>query len=175
MVLLVIASTAFATNSASAHTLDLDGNISVVLHVNPNDMPSSGSPTSFILYFNDSANQFSLPKCNCRVTVLQGLHTIASEQLTDSSAMQSNDPVTFPSPGVYTIQVSSTPKRGYTFQSFFVSYNVRVIRGVHKSHLTEEIWIGVGVVVALVYAYVLIMLKKRDDKNEKKSEGSKDV
>jgi hypothetical protein len=156
--LLAIAALGFATRTASAHTLDLDGDIAVVLHVNPNDMPVSSSPTSFILFFNDSTNRFALSKCNCKATILEDTQTIVTEQLVASSPLQSNDPITFPKPDVYTIEVSGKPKDGHAFQPFFVSYTVRVIPGVKKPKLVPNlVWAGLGVVVVSVFAYVIIL------------------
>jgi hypothetical protein len=170
--LIIISIVVITSKSASAHTLDLDGDIAVILHVNPNDMPNSGSPTSFILFFNDSTNRFALSKCDCRATILEGTQTIETEQLIDSQPLQSNDPITFPKPDVYTIEVDGKPKELHAFQPFFVSYNVRVVpktsATVIKSDTVPiEVWIVLGVIVVPIFTYV-IMLNIRERKQRKR-------
>ncbi|MEJ0073385.1 MAG: hypothetical protein WDN27_04895 [Candidatus Saccharibacteria bacterium] len=48
--------------AASAHVLKIDGSIGGVLHINPDDNPTTGNPTDYILSFDDDSGKFNLAK-----------------------------------------------------------------------------------------------------------------
>src|SRR6267154_1546355 len=86
---------------ASAHVLKVDGDIGAVLHINPDDNPTTGTSTDYVMAFDDSTNKFSLQKCHCSVSIIENAQTIATRPLTMSSSEVSDNHYTFIKPGVY--------------------------------------------------------------------------
>lgn len=145
----------FAATPASAHILKVDGTITGVLHVNPDDQPISGVPTTYLLFMDDSTNKFSLPACDCNVTVKENGKTIVTQPLTLNSQSVPGGTVTFPRADVYEFIVSGTPKQAGAFQPFTLTYLERVTQGPGNSppsvaSLFTLGLAGVAVVVALV-------------------------
>ena len=143
----------FAAAPASAHVLKTDGTIGAVLHINPDDDPVTGSPTSYVLYFDDTAGRFTLPACDCTVAVQEQGATIHTQALTVTNALDSSDTYTFPRPGVYTLSVSGRPKTAGVFAPFTLNYLVRV-QAVGGASGTQPfpvlLWVGLGLMVGLI-------------------------
>ncbi len=146
------------SGTASAHVLKVDGNISAVLHINPDDNPISGTPTAYALYFNDDTGRFSLSECNCTVTVKNGSQTVAAHSLRDTSRLQSNNTFTFPKPGAYILTIQGKPKKSDAFQPFEIIYLERVAS--RQNSITTQtfppilgIGLGLGICLILLGAY----------------------
>src|SRR6185437_2925128 len=99
---------------ASAHVTQTDGSISAIMHIEPDDDPIVGQPTDFFFEFLDQASKFKTADCNCTATISQNGKQLFSTQLFKTS--DTSDFVTplfsysFPSKGVYDVQVSGSPK-----------------------------------------------------------------
>jgi hypothetical protein len=136
---------------ASAHVLKIDGDIGAVLHINPDDNPTTGSPTDYLMSFNDDTSRFSLPKCNCKVSIIANNQTVATKPLTASSNTVSDNHYTFNKPAVYTLQFTGAPKIAGAFQPFTLNYEVRVTDGQpHAQPVPVALWVGMGMAVGLV-------------------------
>lgn len=136
---------------ASAHVLKVDGTIGAVLHINPDDDPTAGSSTDYAMSFDDDTDRFSLPKCNCNVSIIENGQTIATEPLAASSDTVSENRYTFDKPDVYTLRFTGTPKTAGAFQPFTLSYEVRVIGGRPTTQsIPVALWVGMGMGVGLL-------------------------
>lgn len=116
----------------SAHVLKSDGNIGAVLHIDPDDDPIVGSPAGFFFEFKDKQNRFTPQNCDCTFSVTEDGKQLFSRPLFQNSQNPSleNSSVffTFPERNVYQVKVSGTPNTPGAFQSFTLTYDVRVAR-----------------------------------------------
>jgi len=136
---------------ASAHVLKVDGDIGVVLHINPDDAPTTGDSTDYIFYFDDDTGKFSLSKCNCQVSIIENGNAIATKPLVITSSEVSENHYTFMKPDVYDIRVSGTPKTSGAFQPFKLDYEVRVTDGQTQTQpMPAMLWIGMGMGIGLI-------------------------
>lgn len=119
----------FAPGQILAHVLKVDGTISAVLHINPDDQPVSGTPTSYILFMNDSTGRFSLKACQCRATLVQAGRALTSQRLLPNAQSFPAGTFTFPEPGVYNLIITGSPTTPGTFQPFTLNYLERVTQG----------------------------------------------
>ncbi|HVV66955.1 MAG TPA: hypothetical protein VHB72_02695 [Candidatus Saccharimonadales bacterium] len=143
---------------ASAHVLKVDGSIGAVLHINPDDNPTTDGPTDYIMSFDDDNGQFSLPKCDCTVSIINNGQTIATEPLVNSSNEVSENHYTFTEPGVYDMQFTGKPKQSGGFQPFTLNYEVRVTGGQAGARsFPVLLWVGIGMgmLLVLLAAYAL--------------------
>jgi hypothetical protein len=142
---------------ASAHVLKVDGDIGAVLHINPDDNPTSGTPIKYVLSFDDTTGRFSLPRCTCTATITGAGTTVIAQPLVVTTAQVSEDTVTFPKPDVYMLTVNGKPKTIGAFQSFALSYLVRVTSG-NTAAQPFPLLLGVGITLSigliLLAAYV---------------------
>ena len=122
---ILTACTFLCTGIADAHVLKVDGHMSVLLHVNPDDNPVAGQQTTYFLYFNDDTGTFAASKCICTVTIQSQNQTIAAQPVNAIDATDTENSFTFPEPAVYTMRVDGKPKQAGAFQSFGVSFTVR--------------------------------------------------
>jgi len=167
---LLIATMSLTVKTASAHVLKIDGDIAVILHVNPNDSPTSSVPTSYFLYFTDLTGRFKVSKCSCQVTIQENGKTIDSQQIADTSPLQSNDPIIFPKPDVYTLTINGQPKQANAFQPFVLSYLIRVAPGPSSTESIPRIgWIALGFVMTSVFGYALVQYyqERKHEKNKR--------
>lgn len=137
--------------AASAHVLKVDGDIGAVLHINPDDNPTTGAPTDYTVSFDDDTGKFSLPKCTCTVSIVQRGKVIATRPLAVSSSEVSEDRYTFTRPDVYIMRFSGKPKRPGTFQPFVLNYEERVTSGrTNVQPIPDLLWVGMGMAVGLL-------------------------
>ena len=140
----------FAPSSASAHVLKTDNQIGAVLHLEPDDDPDSGTPVTYQLVFNDTSGRLDLRDCVCTMTLKNSTGTVNSETLKADRKLDSRNTVTFPEADVYTLIVRGDPRRAGSFQSFRLSYTVRVSDGdVQFQPVPVLLWTGLGGAVAL--------------------------
>ena len=123
----------------------MDGHIGAVLHINPDDNPTTGDSTDYIMSFDDDTGHFSLPQCNCRVSIIGGGKVIANKRLVISSSEVSENHYTFTKPDVYIMRFTGTPKRPGAFQPFVLNYEVRVTNGRTAAQpIPPLLWVGMG-------------------------------
>jgi hypothetical protein len=131
--------------------LKTDGHIGAVLHINPDDNPTAGSPTDYVLSFSDDTGRFSLPKCDCSVSIIKGGKTIAAGPLTASGSELSEDRYTFSTPAVYTMHLDGKPKTPGAFQPFTLNYEIRVTGNqTAVQPMPVLLWVGMGMTVGLI-------------------------
>lgn len=136
---------------ASAHVLATDGNIGAVLHISPDDNPTSGTPTSFTLSFDDTTGRFKLPNCDCSAAIQENGKTLSTISLNNSHQLDSTNTFTFPRANAYTLEITGTPKTANAFQSFALSYTVRVTSGdLQTQSVPLALWAGLGAMIGLI-------------------------
>lgn len=160
------------TQPVAAHVLKTDGTIGAILHILPDDNPKSGVSTSYELAFKDTENQFSLANCNCNVAILSDGKTIDTKALGTQYALISKNTYTFPKPNVYTLKVTGQPKEPNTYESFTLSYNVRVEAG--KDSSTESFPLTLAIGMALMIGLILLGGYATGHNIEQSNNGSKD-
>lgn len=123
---------AVSVHTASAHIFKTDGDITVLLHANPDDDPIAKEPASLLFGVTDTTNKFTESACDCKVAISRGNATLLSTGLlhlaTAPSLYSLTIPFTFPERAVYNITVTGTPKTPDAFQPFKTSFNLRVDR-----------------------------------------------
>ena len=136
---------------ASAHVLKVDGDIGAVLHINPDDNPTIGGSTDYIMTFDDDSGRFSLPNCDCNVSIIEGGKIIATKPLVISNSEESENHYTFLKPDVYTMRFTGTPKQPGAFQAFTLNYEVRVTNGkTPQQNFPILLWVGMGMGIGLI-------------------------
>jgi len=136
---------------ASAHVLQVDGDMGAVLHINPDDNPTAKVPINFELSFQDGKGIFSLANCACNIAFVQNGSTIASMPLAATGTTFSSDTFTFPKADVYVFHVTGKPKQGTGFKPFALDYTVRVGSGqADMQQMPLLLWVGLGMVIGLI-------------------------
>jgi len=136
---------------ASAHVLEIDGTVGAVLHISPDDNPTADSPTDYILSFSDSSGTFDLHRCDCDVSVILDGKIVVTDLLAATSDTVSENSYTFTRPGVYTLQVTGTPRQPGAFRPFTLNYDVRVTDGTSTMQsMPLLLWLGMGLGVGLI-------------------------
>jgi len=155
---------------ASAHVLKVDGNIGAVLHINPDDNPTTGDDTDYTMSFDDASGKFNLSNCDCTVAFIADGKTVGTRQLAVSGKTVSENHYTFTRPAVYTFRFTGKPKTPGAFQSFSLDYLVRVSGGQAAIQpMPPALWIGMGMMVGLV---LLAAFAMDYDSNERGKRGS---
>ncbi len=173
----------FATvpQTVFAHVLKSDGDIGAIIHIDPEDSPVVGEPATFFFEFKDKSGKLNLAQCDCIVTIANRGTQVLSQPLSTSSSSL-NSPAfqyTFPAKSLYTVVVKGSPKAGASFQSFALSYDIRVDRGgdagsvteKKQSHITHYIIFGGGFLALLI----LYLVERRKKEKKNKSSNSKTI
>jgi hypothetical protein len=112
-----------------AHVLKTDGNIGVVLHINPNDEPLANQPSNLVFEFKDKQKAFRAKDCDCIFSVQTNGKTIYSQPLfqnTEEKDTYAAILYMFPESNIYHIQLSGKPISNTGFKPFRISWDVRV-------------------------------------------------
>ena len=109
----------------SAHFLKTDGQIGAVLHINPDDDPIAGQATTALLAVTDTSNRFVYGQCACSFQIIQNGKPITTEKIT-ANGPQLSLPLEFTNAGVYQLVFTGKPLKSNDFQSFSLSWDIRV-------------------------------------------------
>lgn len=170
----VVLAVSLLGGSASAHVLKTDGSIGAVLHIEPDDNPTTGQPTTYVLSFSDDNGTLDISKCDCLVNIQENGKTIASHPIQVTDPTDSIDKYTFQKPDVYTLQFTGKPTTAGLFQPFTLNYLVRVT-GSGGSNGTQPfpvlIWVGMGMGIGLILlaAYAMEIGYNEEQQNNKRS------
>lgn len=171
----IFACLSFITPPVSAHIIKTDGAMTVEMHIDSIDEPISQTPTPIIIEFSDSANLFTLPRCDCQLSVLKDNRIVAIQKLDDKDLLISEINYTFQDPGGYILRLTGRPQQNYTFAAFTVSYNFNVkpkvtaqsTVGATNSNLHGLVF-GTMLVFVLLAAYALKLVAKRRSLTKKR-------
>jgi hypothetical protein len=163
--------------AAFAHVLKADGNIGAVIHINPEDNPIVNQPSTFFFEFKDKTGKFNPATCDCALTIVNRDTEVLSEPLfAKGGGTDLFSPAfsyTFPEKSLYTIVVTGKPKPGSDFQTFRLTYDLRVDRGEEGSahanpekpnHNLHYIIYGAGF-VAVMIGFWITRKKEQKQKN----------
>jgi hypothetical protein len=108
---------------AWGHQIASNNGVSVQVHVNPNDEPVAGVPTTiWIVRVKPlKTGTFTWATCRCRLKVFDSSGAVVQ----DAPTKVARTPVTFPEAKAYGITFSGRFKRNGVWRNFKVSYAIR--------------------------------------------------
>ena len=119
---LVVAGLTVAVAPAWSHQIASNNGVTVQVHVDPNDEPMVGQPTTVWVVRVKALNAlFAWKTCRCRLSVFDSNGTV----LLNSAAKAPRTPVTFPEAKAYGITFSGRVKRKGVWRPFKVTYAIR--------------------------------------------------
>ena len=113
--------------AAMAHLLQTDGDVGVLMHVDPGDEPVVGETSTFMFEITDRREKFSLERCDCRLRVMLNDKEVFNEPLKGEQSASAAVPFVFPDAGIYHAQITGNPRPGEALQAFRVVFDVRVV------------------------------------------------
>lgn len=142
---------------SEAHVLKTDGTIGAVLHIDPNDEPVAGLPSSFFLEFKDTDGKFSSQNCDCHATIYESGKLIYSQPIFQNSD-EGGFSYTFPQKDVYIVTVNGKPKDGTGFTPFTLTYDIRVAKdgNVAKNSTSFASWLPTHM-YALLFGGIILL------------------
>lgn len=172
----IILGMVFYVNSAQAHELQTDGSIGVVMHIDPDDDPIVGKPSTLSFEVTDSSKHFSPANCDCNLEIESGGKQLVNSLLQPDASNQSifsfSLPFTFAQKGSFDVTFSGHPKVSGAFSDFKVLYQVPVSRTnslptlasfvhlFHPAHLFDLFLIIFGFIIAYIWQWI-------EDRNRK--------
>lgn len=126
LTLALIGATVALIVSASgwAHQIASNNGVSVQVHVNPNDEPVAGVPTTiWVVRVKNVKGKgtFAWPTCRCQLKVFDSSGTVVQS----GPATTARIAITFPEAKAYGITFSGRIKRNGVWRTFKVSYAIR--------------------------------------------------
>lgn len=121
---LIAAASLMVVAPASAHQIASNNGVSVQVHVNPNDEPIAGAPTTiWVVRVKNVKGKgtFSWATCRCQLKVFDSSGTVVQS----GPAKAAQTAVTFPEAKAYGITFSGRIKRNGIWKTFKVSYAIR--------------------------------------------------
>lgn len=124
---------------ATAHNLQISGNVAGVWHVEPNHNPKAGEPAkAWVALTRKGGQTLSLEQANCQMAVYSQPRvegdlpvlqpTVKALNALKYQSVPSAD-IVFPNTGRYQLELSCTPKTQNNFQSFQLKYDALVAPG----------------------------------------------
>jgi hypothetical protein len=114
-----------------AHTLKVQNEVGVSLHIDPDDDPIAGQEAVFYPKITDKTNLFKISDCDCRVQISQNGEVLFQTVLiTDPSESNGKDAVfryTFPAKGNYLLEMSGSSFTK-SFNNFQIKYDLNVTK-----------------------------------------------
>jgi len=107
-----------------AHQIASNNGVSVQVHVNPNDEPIAGTPTTiWVVRVKNVKGKglFSWATCRCQLKVFDSSGTVVQS----GAAKAAQTAITFPEAKAYGITFSGRIKRNGIWKTFKVSYAIR--------------------------------------------------
>ena len=129
--LLVIFCFLFSSATTYAHFPVTDGDMTVTLHVDPNDDPVAGKQSHLFFLFDDATKKFDLADCNCSVSITELGGKTSTQKLIQSKASKlsiwgTSISYVFPERNVYHIVLTGNPIKQNAFKPFTVIWYFRV-------------------------------------------------
>ncbi|WP_199349400.1 hypothetical protein [Nostoc flagelliforme] len=124
---------------ASAHKVEISGDVGGTLHIEPNDNPRAGEPSqAWFALTRRGGRVIPLSQCNCQLAVYAQpyaageppllepeLEPVAAERYQGIPGAE----VVFPKPGIYELQLNGKPVSGARFKPFQFKFEVTVAGG----------------------------------------------
>ena len=126
-------------NPASAHKVEVAGDVGGTLHIEPNDNPRAGEPSqAWFALTRRGGKVIPLAQCNCQLAVYAEpyaagepallepeLKPVATERYQGIPGAE----IVFPKPGIYELQLNGKPVSGARFKPFEFKFEVTVAGG----------------------------------------------
>ncbi len=125
---LIFFSFAFTVN---AHSVAESGTANLLIHIDPDDIAVSGTPTTIHISLQNTEKSFSIEKCNCTFYIEQNEKKIFESPITPSSDQASiynaqGVPFTWTNAGDYNIGIEGNPVGKNLFTPFTVEVPEKV-------------------------------------------------
>jgi hypothetical protein len=144
---------------ALAHEVATSGQMGVILHIEPDDNPAAGKQQSIVFYYNDLSENFNAYKCACQVIIGSKGKDSYTNTVVPDSALQGKTYYTFPSRGLYSINLKGKPLAAKDFAPFEVNFAVQVNRSAGGQDLSKKsVGRSAGVVSIIFGAGLLLLL-----------------
>ncbi|WP_375496227.1 hypothetical protein [uncultured Nostoc sp.] len=124
---------------ASAHKVEVAGDVGGTIHIEPNDNPRAGEPSqAWFALTRRGGRVIPLSQCNCQLAVYAepyaaGEPALLEPELKPVSAERYKGipgaEVVFPKPGIYELQLNGKPLSGARFKPFEFKFEVTVAGG----------------------------------------------
>ena len=138
--------------AALAHLLQTDGDIGVLMHVDPGDEPAVGEQATLMFELNDRREAFRPDRCDCRLRILLNDKEVFNGALMGDKSASAAVPFVFTDAGIYRVEVAGDPRPGAAFKAFRVAFDVRVVpnesSGISWWLLVQKYWLLIVVVFA---------------------------
>jgi hypothetical protein len=151
------------SDQVRAHILKTDGTIGAVIHVDPDDDPYVGVPSGLFFELKDTTGKFVQDECECMISIRTG------DILIDSFPLSHGDTTyTFANKGIYTITLAGKPKQPESFQSFSLTYDIRVAResGDTQPKQNTQSWFIFAPFLGLTVACMIIWFNSTNRKKK---------
>ena len=141
----------------SAHETQFDGDISVTMHIEPNDIAIAGTRQTLEFFVRDNTQKFDPAHCECVVTIHQGANTVATLATNVKDGSLRAD-YTFSKPAKYHLTITGSPTGTADFEDFTDSYTIEVTD--NKSSVTAYAIYGL-LVASIVTLLAVVLLSNR--------------
>ena len=124
LAVIVVAALAVVVAPAWGHQIASNNGVSVQVHVNPNDEPVAGTPTTiWVVRVKNLKGKgtFAWATCRCQLKVFDSSGTVVQ----NGPATTARTAITFPEAKAYGITFSGRIKRNGVWRTFKVSYAIR--------------------------------------------------
>jgi hypothetical protein len=150
--------------SVFAHTLKIDKNMGVSLHIDPDDAPIAGSESKIFIEIEDKSGRFNVnnpENCDCKMTILQK-DTVLKTLPVTTGGVYNQLRFTFPTSGTYHVVIEGTPNgKGIAFQSFKTNFEYFVSPGesetVSNQNNNNALLIWLPYIAATVGSLIVLM------------------
>ena len=117
----------FQAQPGLAHSLQIEGDVGVLMHVDPGDEPVAGGQAALMFEMQDRHGRFSLDRCDCRLRISRNNIEIFDGAIIGDRPAAAIVPFVFADSGMHRAEVSGNPRPGATFPPFHVVFDVRVV------------------------------------------------
>jgi hypothetical protein len=165
-----------ASRSAEAHIAKNDGNITVTLHINPEDYPVINVPQELTFIYGTLQDGFNANNCDCKMEMKDSNGALVLKKDVPATGNYFGEiPYTFRNTGVYRIYLSGRPTTPKGFQPFSFNYSIRVALAVPggtpappPESLIKKIAIIAGVSAIILLALGAVVYQIIRDSRENK-------
>lgn len=158
--------------AAFAHVLQSEGDIGVLMHVDPGDEPVAGEQATLMLEMTAKKGRFAIADCDCRLRILSEANVVFEAPIAAGTGGTAAVPFVFAAAGMYRAEIAGSPRTGAPFRPFHVGFDVRVVPGEAAdespwSWLRRNWVVSAAVLLTLIgCAYAAFGRKNGDDNVE---------
>lgn len=166
IILLTLALVFVNPATVSAHSLQTDGNIGGIIHVDPEDDPIIGVPSAIYLEIKDREGMADFAACDCKIVISRGGEAIFSARPSitpqEPGTATFTTTYTFTARDIYVISLEGTLSSGTKFE---LRYDFRVSREQGTgSSLNLWVLVAATAVIAVTGGILLLAARKPQTK-----------